>query len=45
LRQYFPKGCDLTTISDRRLREVADELNDRPRECLNNRTPLQVMAG
>jgi transposase, IS30 family len=45
LRQYFPKGYDLTTISDRRLREVADELNDRPRECLNDRTPLQVMAG
>jgi IS30 family transposase len=45
LRQYFPKGYDLTTISDRRLREVADELNDRPRECLDDRTPLQVMAG
>ena len=44
LRQYFPKGYDLTTISDKRLREVADELNNRPRECLNDRTPLQVMA-
>ena len=44
LRQYFPKGYDLTTISDKRLHEVADELNNRPRECLNDRTPLQVMA-
>jgi transposase, IS30 family len=44
LRQYFPKGSDLSTISDRRLREVADELNNRPRECLDDRTPRQVMA-
>lgn len=44
LRQYLPKGADLGTISDRRLREVADELNDRPRECLKDRTPHQVMA-
>jgi hypothetical protein len=34
LRQYFPKGSDLSTISDEHLRKVADELNDRPRECL-----------
>jgi IS30 family transposase len=44
LRQYFPKGSDLSTISDEHLREVADELNDRPRECLKDRTPHQVMA-
>jgi len=44
LRQYFPKGSDLSTIRDERLREVADELNDRPRECLKDRTPRQVMA-
>ncbi|WP_197704616.1 IS30 family transposase [Jatrophihabitans sp. GAS493] len=44
LRQYFPKGSDLSIISDERLREVADELNDRPRECLQDRTPHQLMA-
>jgi IS30 family transposase len=44
LRQYFPKGTDLNLISDERLREVSIELNDRPRACLNDRTPLQVMA-
>jgi IS30 family transposase len=44
LRQYFPKGSDLSIISDERLREVAGELNDRPRECLADRTPHQVMA-
>ena len=44
LRQYFPKGTDLDTVTDTRLREVADELNDRPRECLQDRSPNQVMA-
>jgi len=39
LRQYFPKGSDLSAISDDRLRGVAEELNDRPRECLQDRTP------
>ncbi|GLB69589.1 IS30 family transposase [Arthrobacter mangrovi] len=44
LRQYFPKGTDLGLVTDERLREVTIELNDRPRACLNDRTPLQVMA-
>jgi IS30 family transposase len=44
LRQYFPKGIDLDTVSDERLRQVADELNDRPRECLQDRSPHQLMA-
>jgi IS30 family transposase len=44
LRQYFPKGTDLNLITDDRLREVADELNDRPRACLDDRTPNQLMA-
>ncbi len=44
LRQYFPKGVDFTAISDQQLRQVADELNDRPRECLQDRTPHQLMA-
>jgi IS30 family transposase len=44
LRQYFPKGIDLNLVTDHRLREVADELNDRPRACLDDRTPNQLMA-
>jgi IS30 family transposase len=44
LRQYFPKGYDLTTITEERLRQVANELNDRPRECLGDRSPRQLMA-
>jgi IS30 family transposase len=44
LRQYLPKGIDLAGVTDERLREIADELNDRPRECLGDRTPRQTMA-
>jgi len=43
LRQYFPKGQDLSGISQRRLDHVARELNERPRETLNWRTPLQAL--
>jgi transposase, IS30 family len=44
LRQYFPKGIDLDTITDERFRQVADEFNERPRECLQDRSPHQLMA-
>ena len=44
LRQYFPKGTDFHQVTSERLREVASELNDRPRACLDDRTPTQLMA-
>ena len=34
LRQYFPKGMDLSNIHQNRLNAVAKRLNDRPRETL-----------
>ena len=39
LRQYFPKGTDFSKISRTRLKEVQDELNDRPRKTLDWYTP------
>ncbi|WP_196867918.1 IS30 family transposase, partial [Arthrobacter sp. CAN_A212] len=39
LRQYFPKGTDLSVHSPQRLLEVATELNDRPRKTLGGITP------
>lgn len=44
LRQYFPKGTDLSTHSQQRLNEVARELNERPRETLGFRTPAAKLA-
>lgn len=43
LRQYFPKGSDLSKISLEEIKRVQDELNDRPRKTLNWQTPNEVM--
>ena len=43
LRQYFPKGEDYTDIPEKRLDEVARQLNGRPRETLNWRTPAEAL--
>jgi IS30 family transposase len=44
LRQYLPKGTDFDTVDDDRIREIAAELNDRPRLCLGDRSPSQLMG-
>ncbi len=43
LRQYFPKGTDLSVHTPARLLEVATELNARPRKTLGMITPAQAM--
>lgn len=39
LREYFPKGTDLSIHSQAHLNKVARQLNERPRKTLNYRTP------
>ena len=41
LRQYFPKGMDLSNVHQNRLNAVARRLNGRPRETLQFRTPAE----
>jgi len=41
LRQYFPKGVDLSGVTQTKLNAVARELNERPRQTLGFETPAE----
>lgn len=42
VRQYFPKKTDFATITQGDVRRVERTLNNRPRKCLDFKTPNQV---
>ena len=44
LRQYFPKGTDLSVFTSEDLQAVEDEFNDRPRAVLGYRKPHEVIT-
>ena len=43
IRQYLPKGRDLSHLSGPEISKIENRLNHRPRRCLNYRTPHEVM--
>lgn len=43
IRQYFPKGFDLAKTTHSRVQQVIMKLNNRPRKCLDLKTPNQVL--
>lgn len=42
LREYYPKGKDITDVGDDEISSVMYQLNTRPRKCLGFRTPYEV---
>lgn len=44
LRQYFPKGTDLSIVPRSELERVEAEINDRPRQRLNYARPQELMT-
>lgn len=42
IRQYFPKRRDFTKLTDKEIKEIEVKLNNRPRKCLDYKTPLEV---
>jgi len=44
LRDYFPKGGDLSGVTLEQLHQVADEVNDRPRKTLGWARPTDLFT-
>ena len=44
LREYLPKGTDLSTYTPAQLQAIQDELNDRPRKRFGYHTPREELA-
>lgn len=44
IRQYLPKRSDISKYSDGYIQTIQDKLNNRPRKCLDYKTPSEVMG-
>lgn len=44
IRRYFPKGTNFNQITEKQLKQVQYNLNNRPRKVLGYKTPYEVMA-
>ena len=41
IRQYIPKGTDISKVTDKRISSIQAKINRRPREKLNFSTPKE----
>jgi IS30 family transposase len=44
IREYLPKGMDLSTVSAAQLKSIEERLNNRPRKILGYKTPNEVFS-
>lgn len=44
IRRFFPKKTNFDTVSHQRIRQVEKLLNNRPRKCLNYKTPSELFT-
>jgi IS30 family transposase len=44
IREYLPKGTDLSAVTQRELNAIANALNNRPRKILDYQTPREVFS-
>jgi len=44
VREYLPKGTDLSRVTDGEIQAIQDKLNNRPRKCLGYKTPNEVLS-
>ena len=42
LRRYYPKGTDFTKVSQEEINDIVQEINHRPRKCLDYATPSEI---
>jgi IS30 family transposase len=42
IRQYFPKGYDFSSVTDREIKGVEEAINKRPKKVLGYRSPKEV---
>lgn len=45
IRRYLPKGSDFTGLTQAELDDITEEINNRPRKCLDYATPNEVFYG
>ena len=45
IRQYIPKGSDITKVTKTRIKFIERSLNSRPRKTLNFLTPIEAESG
>lgn len=42
LREFYPKGMDLSKTNEKEVQETLELLNNRPRKCINYKTPIEL---